>query len=156
VRTLRRPRMPRSELDRGAAREQPVMLVTLGVPYERVAADYAVDAAVETGRPLLLVNVVEMILGPLAVTFGSSWELADEADAEALAAPARLAAALGVQVERVRVCSPHPVDALVQFAGERAPGLLVFGPDRARLTSRRYRSAVRAVRERCSCLVWLP
>ena len=135
---------------------RPVMLATLGVPFAPEAAHFAVDSALETGQPLLLVNVVEMILAPYALVFGTSWELEDEADAEALAAPARLAASLGVRVERLRVCSPHPIDALVQVVGEHAPGLLVFGPDPARLRPRRYRRAARAVRERCPCLVWLP
>jgi hypothetical protein len=60
-----------------------------------------------------------------------------------------------VQVERLRVCSPHPIDALLEVVAERRPGLLVFGPDRSQLSRRRYRKAERAVRERASCLVWV-
>jgi hypothetical protein len=115
-----------------------------------------VDSAVESGQELVLVNAVELILGPGAFVFGTSWELEGEEEARALAAPARLAASLGVRVERLRVCSPHPVDALVEVVGEREAGLLVFGPDRARLRPRRYRRAAQAVRERVRCLVWLP
>jgi nucleotide-binding universal stress UspA family protein len=134
---------------------RPVVLATLGVPFEPEAAAFAVDAAVENGQPLVLVNVVELILTPQAVLFGSSWELDDEQDARALAEPALLAASLGVDVERLRVCSPHPVDALVETVGERDAGLLVFGPDRSRLRARRYRKAAKAIRDRVSCLVWL-
>jgi hypothetical protein len=54
----------------------------------------------------------------------------------------------------VRVRSPRPIEALLELVAERDPGLLVFGPDRTRLTTRRYRKAVKAVRERAACLVW--
>jgi hypothetical protein len=47
------------------------------------------------------------------------------------------------------------VDALLEVVAEREPALLVFGPDRAQLSRRRYRKAERAVRERVSCLVWM-
>jgi hypothetical protein len=84
-------------------------------------------------------------------------QLPDEpADAEAFRAPARLAASLGVAVERVRVRSPRPLEALLEVVAERSPGLLVFGPDRGRMRPRRYAKAAQAVRERASCLVWLP
>ena len=138
-----------------AGAKGPVLLATLGVPFEPAAAEFAVDAAVETGAPFIVVNVVEMVLGPSAIVLGTSWELHDEADTRALAAPAGLAASLGVKVERLRVCSPHPIDALIQVIGECAPSLLVFGPDRTRLRRRRYRKAVEAVSERVACLVWL-
>jgi hypothetical protein len=68
---------------------------------------------------------------------------------------AELARALGVEIERLRVLSAHPLDALVELVAEREPSLLVFGPDRARLSRRRYRKATRAVREATSCLVWI-
>ena len=60
-----------------------------------------------------------------------------------------------MRVERLRVCSPHPVDALLEVAAERDPAILVFGPDPRHLSSRRYRRAERAVRERSPCLVWI-
>lgn len=141
---------------RGGTLDRPVVLATLGVPFETAATEFAVDSAVESGQELVLVNVVELILGPGALVFGTSWELEDEEEERALAAPARLAASLGVRVERLRVCSPHPIDALVEIVGERGAGLLVFGPDRAKLRPRRYRKAERAIRERVGCLVWLP
>jgi hypothetical protein len=69
--------------------------------------------------------------------------------------PAELARSLAVQVERLRVCSPHPVDALLELLAERNPGLLVFGPDRSRLKPRRYRRAAKKISERATCLVWI-
>lgn len=75
---------------------------------------------------------------------------------QALGRPAALARSLAVEVERLRVCSPHPVDALLELTAERNPGVLVFGADPSYLSGRRYRKAVRAVRERAGCLVWIP
>ena len=53
------------------------------------------------------------------------------------------------------MCSPHPVDALLELVAERNPGLLVFGPDWSLLKPRRYRRAAKKIRERATCLVWL-
>jgi nucleotide-binding universal stress UspA family protein len=139
----------------GRRSKRPVLLATLGVPFDAEASNFAVDAAVESGEPLLVVNVVE--LPPLGMSVAMGYDqLPDSPEQEeALRAPAVLAASLGVAVERLRVKSPRPVEALVQVAAERAPGLLVFGPDRSRLKPRAYRKAARAVRERAACLVWL-
>jgi nucleotide-binding universal stress UspA family protein len=139
----------------GPRLKRPVLLATLGVPFDPAASSFAVDAAVESGEPLLVVNVVE--LPPLGMSVAMGYDqLPDPPEqAEALRAPAALAASLGVTVERLRIKSPRPVEALVQIAAERAPGLLVFGPDRSRLKRRVYRKAARAVRERAACLVWL-
>jgi nucleotide-binding universal stress UspA family protein len=153
--TLRRPNTRTSEgAQRGSGR--PVMLATLGVPFEPAAATLAVDTAVEAGQPLVVVNVVELLLAPASVMLGYGDLDDDPEDAAALRAPAELAHSLGVRVERLRVQSPHPVQALLELAAERRPGLLVFGPDRARMRGRAYRRAVKAVRSRASCLVWLP
>jgi hypothetical protein len=58
-------------------------------------------------------------------------------------------------VERLRLCSPHPVDALVATVAERNPAVLVFGPDPSRLKPRTYRRAAKRILERVTCLVWL-
>ena len=67
-----------------------------------------------------------------------------------------LARSLGVHVERLRVRTPRPVEALLELVTELRPGLLVFGPDRSAMRRRRSRRSVRAVRERVTCLVWFP
>ncbi|MEO8291022.1 MAG: universal stress protein [Gaiellaceae bacterium] len=141
---------------RSAATRRPVLLATLGVPFDSEAARVAVDAAVESGQPLIVVNAVE--LPPLAMSVRMGYDqLPDEpADAEAFLAPAALAHALGVPVERLRVRSPHPLDALLELVTERGPGLLVFGPDRVKLKPRLYRRAVKKIRAGVGCLVWLP
>jgi len=132
------------------------MLATLGVPYDPTAATIAVDAAVESGQPLILINLVELL--PLAMSVRMGYDQLEDTPelADSLRAPAVLASSLGVQVERLRVRSPRPVVALLELVAERRPGLLVLGPDRRKLPRRVYRKAVRAVREQAPCLVWLP
>jgi len=151
--TLRR----RSSLDtarvvRSAGR--PVLLATLDVPFSEEATAFAVDSAVESGQPLLLVNAAEVL--PTVYSLLGYGYVEREDLQDALRAPAELAHSLAVRVERLRVCSPHPVDALIEVVAERDPAVLVFGPDRSQISSRRYRKAERAVRERTSCLVWVP
>ena len=75
---------------------------------------------------------------------------------DALRAPAELAHSLAVEVERLRLCSPRPIEALLELVAERAPGLLVVGPDRGRLKRRTYAKLTKRIRERAACLVWLP
>ena len=45
--------------------------------------------------------------------------------------------------------------ALLELATERQVGLLVFGPDQARIPRYRFRRAARAVRKYAPCLVWI-
>jgi Universal stress protein family len=132
----------------------PVLLATLlAAPFDEAAAEFAVAAAVETGRALIVAVVVQLAPLPLSLMLGHD-QIDSPADAESFRAPAELAYSLGVAVERLRVRSPRPVEALLELVAEREPGLLVFGPDRTRLSRRRYERAVRAVRERAPCLVW--
>jgi hypothetical protein len=125
------------------------------VPFDPAAVAFAVDSAVECGQPLLVANMVELTLGPLCTGLRYGALDPPEDDAASIRAPAEMAASLGVPVERLRVCSPHPVDALLELAAERSPGLLVFGPDRDRLSPRSYRRATRKLGERAACLVWV-
>jgi nucleotide-binding universal stress UspA family protein len=132
-----------------------VLLTTFGVPFAAEAIEEAVAAALESGRRLLVVNVVE--LPPLGMCVNMRYQLDDPPElATALAEPAMLARSLGVEVERLRVRSMRPLEALLEVVAEHAPGLLVFGPDRRCLRGRRYRKAARAVERRARCLVWLP
>ena len=134
---------------------RPVMLATFDVPFEPGATELAVDAAVESGQRLLVVNVSLIPLLPASILFGYTY-LETQELTDALRAPAELAASLNVPVELLRVSSPHPADALVELVSEREPGLLVLGPDLTRVRGRVYRKTVKRIRERASCLVWLP
>jgi hypothetical protein len=151
--TLKRPRVRDDAV--GLVHDcRPVMLATLGVPFDDEAAAFAVDAAVEAGQPLIVATIVEVQLG-MCVLMGYGALDPPEADAVKLRAPAELAHGLGVRVERLRISTPHPVTALLELVAERRPGLLVFGPDRERLKPRTYRRAAKKIRERAACLVWL-
>lgn len=134
---------------------RPVMLVTFDVPFEPAATEIAVDAAVESGQRLIIVNAAEVALGPVSLAMKYEYVGTDEVE-DALRAPAALAVSLAVEVERLRLCSPRPVEALLELVAERAPGLLVVGPDRTRLKRRTYDRLVRRIRSRAGCLVWLP
>ncbi len=132
-----------------------MLLATLEAPITEEAAAIAVDAAVESGQPLLVVNAVEASLAPCSLVLGYDTIVPPEVE-ESLRAPADLAHSLGVQVERLRLRSPRPVDALLELVGERSPGLLVVGCDPARMRARTRRKAMRKILSEVECLVWLP
>jgi hypothetical protein len=137
-----------------AAAARPVLLATLGVPFARDAAAFAVESALEAGVPLVVVNAVQLPPLPLSVVMGFDQAAEPQELVEELLYPVRLASSLGVHVERIRVRSPRPVEALLELLAEREPGLLVFGPEHARLGRRRYERARRRILERAPCLVW--
>ena len=129
-----------------------MVLATLDVPFAHGAIVFAVDSAVEAGQPLVIVNVAEIVPTHWSLV-GYGYIEREELQCE-LRKPAELAGSLAVQVERLRVCSPHPLDALLEIVAERNPGVLVFGPDRTCMRRRKYERATRRLRERTGCLVW--
>jgi hypothetical protein len=141
---------------RGAA-GRPVLLATLGVPLNEEASVFAVDTAVESGQRLVVANVTALEPLRMSITLGYDClpELTPEVSAS-LRRSAELARSLGVHVERLRVRSPRPLQALLELVADVRPGLFVFGPDRRALRERRYRKALEAVRDRITCLVWVP
>jgi hypothetical protein len=150
--TLRRSG-PREEVSLLSAGGRPVLLATLDVPFAEDATAFAVDSAVETGQPLVVVNAAEVLPAPWAL-LGYGYIEREDLQAE-LRKPADLAQSLAVRVERLRVCSPHPIAALLELVAERNPGVLVFGPERSRLKPRTYGRAAKKIRERATCLVWV-
>ncbi len=151
-----RPRSSAPAVAAGAG-SRPVLLATLGVPFDAAATTFAVDTAVESGQQLIVANITLLEPLPLSVMLGydALEELTPEVS-DAVRAPAELARSLGVRVERLRVRSPRPIKALLELAAERAPGVLVFGPDRRRLPARQYRKAASTIRAEARCLVWMP
>jgi len=137
------------------AKGRPVLLATLDVPFDQDAVVFAVDSAVELGQPLIIANFVERAPLPLSTMLGYD-DLPYPPEMEkALAAPARLAGSLGVQVTRLRVKSFHPIPAMLEVLAEQGAGIFVFGPDRARIRRLRYLRAARAIRSKATTLVWL-
>jgi hypothetical protein len=143
---------PREDVVAVSSGARPVLLATLDVPFAEEAIVFAVDSAVESGQPLVIVNVAEVV--PTLVSLVGYGYIERQDLQRELRKPAELAQSLAVRVERLRVCSPHPVAALVEVVAERDPGVLVFGPDRGCVGRRRYDRAARALRERTGCLVW--
>jgi nucleotide-binding universal stress UspA family protein len=137
-----------------AAGGHPVLLATLDAPLLANAAHVAIDAAVESGQPLLVVNAVEVTVTRATLALGYDYITPPQIESS-LQAPAALATSLGVHVERIRLRSPHPIDALLEFTGEREVGLLVLGADPDAMRGRRYRKSVRKILEHAPCLVWV-
>ena len=119
------------------------MLATLAVPFEPEAARIAIQAALEGSVKLIVVDAVEMPLWPQSMAMRYA-ELEEDDDREAIRRLVGRPPALGIEVEHLRVRSPRPVEALLEVAGERDAGLLVIGPDPARLRPRTFRKAVQA------------
>jgi nucleotide-binding universal stress UspA family protein len=133
----------------------PVVLATLASRPNAEAEDAAIDAALDAGAPLVIVNAVALPLMPLTLYLvGVSGAIGpEEEDLAAVRASAERAASLGVSVEHLRVVARNPIAALTSVAKDRRAGLLIFGPDPARIGRRRFRSAARKVRKRADCLV---
>jgi len=130
------------------------MLATLAVPFDPDSARVAIQAAMEGGVKLIVVDAVEMPFWPQSLATRRA-DLEEESDRDAIRALVQQTAALGLEVEHLRVRSPRPVEALLEVAGEREAGLLVFGPDRGRLRPRSFARMVRRIRKRASCLLWV-
>ena len=141
-------------LDARSSAGRPVLLATLDAPLLAEASEMAVETALESGQPLLVVNAVETALTRWTLTFGHDY-IAPPGVEESLSAPAELANGLGVQVERIRLRSPRPVDALLELAAERGVGLFVLGADPNSMRRRRYRRSAKKIVERSPCLVWV-
>lgn len=133
-----------------------MLLGTLSVRVDPMAERMAVESALEVGAKLILANMVTLPPYPLTAMVAPEYvTLPHEEDLEAVRATAERAAAFGIPTELLRVRSPRPVTALIELAHDREAGLLVFGPDRSRISRRRFRAAAKAVRRDAPCLVWI-
>jgi nucleotide-binding universal stress UspA family protein len=137
---------------RSASHGRPVLLGTFEAPLLAEASRVAVDAAVESGQPLIVVNAVETTLTRCDLTF--LYKAPPEIEAS-LREPAQLARGLGLHVERICLRSPRPIEALLELASERDVGLLVVGADPGAMGRGRYRRSVNKLVGRASCLVWV-
>jgi nucleotide-binding universal stress UspA family protein len=133
-----------------------VLLGTLSVRFDPRAERIALESAIETGSRLIVANMLILPPYPLTVTLAREYAtLPHEEDLDAVRATAARAASLGIATELLRVSSIRPVRALLELAGERDAGLLVFGPDRSLTPRLRFWSAARRVRREAPCLVWV-
>jgi nucleotide-binding universal stress UspA family protein len=138
----------------GGGMRRPIMLATLAVPFDNDCARVAIQAALEGSVKLIVVDAVELPLWPQSLATRHA-DLEHDADRAAIQRLVAQTAALGIDVEHLRVRSPRPIEALLELAGERQAGLLVLGPDRSRIRPRLFRRAVKRIRKRASCLLWV-
>jgi nucleotide-binding universal stress UspA family protein len=137
-------------------RVRPVLLATLSVRFERHAEEIAIVSALESGAKLILANMLQLPPYPLTFMLAREYTtLPHEEDRDEVRRTAQRAAAVGVETELLRVSTPRPVRALLELVRELDAGLLVFGPDRTRISRWQLRRAVRAVRREAGCLVWI-
>jgi hypothetical protein len=134
-------------------RVRPVMLLTLDVPFDWTAVEFALDTAVETGAELYICDGVPVASNPAvggaARSFGAP-ETRDAADEVSREAHAR-----GVRTRQLLFHNPRPVHAALEVAREERVGLLVFGADRARMGRWSFRRIARRLRKSSPCLVWI-
>ena len=145
---------PTAPVSAPGAPGRPVVLATLGVPLDPAGERMAIDTAVETGARLVIVNVRVVPYAPMStVLYGAT--LPSEEARDEVHASAERAAALGVRTLLLRVGTRRPVRALLEVTAEQSAGLLVFGPDRTAMRTRRFRRCARAIRSKADCLVWV-
>ena len=152
--TLRRT-PPVEQATHAGRRGRPVLLATIDAPFDEQAATFAVESALECGQPLIVANLLQIPLAPLCVAMANGTLQPSEEVGANLRAPAELAHSFGVPIERLRILSPHPIDALLEVVKERTPGLLVFAPDRTVVKPRTSRRAANKSAAKAPCLVWL-
>jgi hypothetical protein len=131
---------------------RPVMLLTLNVPFDERAVDFAVETAAETGSILYLCDAVPIALGnPASHGVRSFGEKETRNDIDRVSELARRS---GVRVTQLVFHNPKPVKAVLAVIRDEEVGLLVFGADRSRLGRWSFRRAARRLRREAGCLVW--
>jgi nucleotide-binding universal stress UspA family protein len=131
---------------------RPVMLLTLNVPLDEEAVEFAIDTAAETGAALYICDAIPLeyrnYVGHVARQY------AEQLNRKHLDAVARLARERGVRTTQLAFHNPKPVKAAIEVAQSERVGLLVFGPDRKRIGRWTFRRATKRLREEATCLVW--
>jgi nucleotide-binding universal stress UspA family protein len=150
--TLDRPAPPSTGQ---AARDvRPVMLLTLNVELEEPAIAFAIDSAAEVGAELYICDAIPLefrnYVGHAARQY------AEQMNRKHLDAVARRARDQGVTTTQLAFHNPKPVKTALEVARTERIGLLVFGANRKELGKRRFRKAVKRIREDPPCLVWVP
>ncbi len=135
---------------------RPVMLVTFDVPFEPEATELAVDAAVESGQRLIIVNVAEVPLGPISLAM--KYEYVGTAGGRGRAP--RAGRARGLARRRGRAAAPLQPAARSRRCSSSSPsarrGSSSSAPTASGSSGARYAKLTKRIRERAACLVWLP
>jgi hypothetical protein len=129
------------------------MLLTFDVPFDRVAAEFAVESAAETGADLYVCDGIPVSTGnpavPASRTFGTI-EAREASDAVAREARER-----GVRTKQLLFHHPRPVHAALEVTRDEGVGLLVFGSDRTRMGRWDFWRIARRLRKSAPCLIWI-
>jgi nucleotide-binding universal stress UspA family protein len=138
----------------GVARAvRPVMLVTLNVPFDPVAIEFALQTAAETGAELYVCDAIPLeyrnYVGHVARQYS---EAHNRRYLNEVAARAR---DRGIRTTQIAFHNPKPIRAALEVAEHESVGLLVFGPERSSLGRWTFRRAARRLREHAPCLVWI-
>ena len=120
VLTLRRSG-PREDVSLVSAGARPVLLATLDVPFAR-GRDRVRGRLGRRERTAARRRERRARSCPRTGASSGTATSRARISSDELRKPAELAHSLAVHVERLRVCSPHPVDALLELVAERRPG----------------------------------
>src|SRR5947199_238994 len=93
------PLLPPAPAD-GGSRDRPVILATLAVPFDPDSARVAIQAAMEGGVKLIVVDAVEMPFWPQSLATRRA-DLEEESDRDAIRALVQQTAGLGLEVEHL-------------------------------------------------------
>jgi nucleotide-binding universal stress UspA family protein len=128
------------------------MLLTLNVPFDPVAVEFALGTAAETGAELYVCDAIPLeyrnYVGHVARQY------AEQHNRRYLDEVAQVARDRGIRTTQLAFHNPKPIRATLEVAVSEAVGLLVFGPERSSLGRWTFRRAARRLREGASCLVW--
>ena len=148
--TLERPSAPSAvEVARDI---RPVMLLTLNVPFEEPAVEFAVDTAAETGAELYICDAIPLPYANYVTQIARSF--AEQDNRKYLNSVARRSRERGVRTTQMVFHNPKPIRAALEVVREQSIGLLVFGADRRMLGRWFFRRAARRLRQEAACLVW--
>jgi nucleotide-binding universal stress UspA family protein len=151
--------MTSSTLDRASAPPEttsqsarPVMLLTLNVPFDDAAVEFAIETAAATGAELWICDAIPLAFESYAGHVARQY--AESLNRKHMSAAASRSRDQGVHTQQLAFHNRRPVAAAIEVAREQQVGLLVFGADRKQLGRFTFRRSVRRIRRDASCLVW--
>jgi len=148
--TLDRTLAPDAVLRSGV---RPVMLVTLNVPFDEAAVEFAIETAASTGAELWICDAIPLTFENYAGHVARQY--AESLNKKHMADVTRRSRRRGVETKQLAFHNRKPVHAAVEVAREERVGLLVFGPDPSQLGRWTFKRAVRRLRDEATCLVWV-
>jgi hypothetical protein len=141
-----------SPVERATTAVHPIMLLTLNVPFDASAVEFAIDTAAETGAELWICDAIP--LGFQSYAGHVARQYAESLNRKHMTAVARRSREIGIRTRQLAFHNHKPVATAIAIAHEEHVGLLVFGPDRSQLGRWTFKRAVRRLNDEATCLVW--